>query len=69
MRLVAILALAHACATLHAQAASAPSTTEPNAPLPDTRTLLNEVARNQAKLEALQKDYSYHVHLVQQQTD
>ncbi len=54
---------------LHPQAAPTIPAADTLTPLPDARTLLNEVARNQAKLEALQKDYTYHVHLVQQQID
>ncbi len=37
------------------------------APLPDPRTLLLDVERNDKRLEALRKDYTYHVHLDAQQ--
>ncbi|MGI4830267.1 MAG: hypothetical protein ACRYFU_18995, partial [Janthinobacterium lividum] len=38
-----------------------------SAPLPDARTLLLDVERNDKRLEALRKDYTYHVHLEQQE--
>lgn len=38
-------------------------------PLPDTGTLLRDVERNQLRLEAAQRDYTYHVHTEQQQLD
>lgn len=39
------------------------------APLPDVNTLLADVERNQKHLEVLQRDYTYHVHLVRQELD
>lgn len=39
----------------------------PAAPLPDPRTLLLDVERNDKRLEALRKDYTYHVHLEQEE--
>ncbi len=38
-----------------------------SAPLPDPKPLLLEVERNDKRFEALRKDYTYHVHLVQQE--
>ena len=35
----------------------------PTRPLPDPRTLVLDVERNDKRLEALRKDYTYHVHL------
>ncbi len=42
-------------------------TTADAQPLPDPRTLLLDVERNDKRLEALRKDYTYHVHLDAQQ--
>ena len=39
------------------------------APLPDVPALLADVERNQKHLEAVQRDYTYHVHLEQQELD
>ncbi len=36
-------------------------------PLPDSRALLTEVARNENRMEALRNDYTYHVHMVQEE--
>ena len=36
----------------------------PEQPLPDTRTLLFDVERNQKRLEQLRRDYTYHVRMV-----
>lgn len=38
-----------------------------HAPLPDTTTLLQAVERNQKHLEALERDYTYHVHTAEQE--
>ncbi len=46
-------------------APTSPSTA--SSPLPDARALLLEVERNDKRLEALRKDYTYHVRLEQQQ--
>ena len=40
-----------------------------SSPLPDPTKLLQEVERNQKKLEGLQRDYTYHVHTDQQELD
>ena len=37
-----------------------------NAPLPDPRTLLLDVERNEKRLEAARREYTYHVHMQQQ---
>ena len=39
------------------------------APLPDPHTLLLQVEANEKRLEALRKDYTYHVHLQEQELD
>ena len=39
------------------------------APLPDPTTLLQDVERNQTRLEALQRNYTYHVHTDEQDLD
>ncbi len=57
-----------------AQAPAAPAApdtakTDASAPLPNPVTLLQDVERNQKKLEALQRDYTYHVHTDQQELD
>ncbi len=44
--------------------ASVPDT---RAPLPDARGLLLDVERNEKRMEALRKDYTYHVHMVQEE--
>ena len=57
------------------QAPSAPGVTPPvsdaanamSAPLPDARALLLDVERNDKRLEVLRRDYTYHVHMQQQQ--
>ncbi len=46
---------------------SKPTLDRANAPLPDPRALLLDVERNDRRFEALRKDYTYHVHLEQQQ--
>ena len=38
-------------------------------PLPDTRELILEAGRNQAAAEAKKRDYTYHVHLEEQELD
>ena len=65
---------------LHAQTATVPGASSPasdpagstraagaDAPLPDARTLLLDVERNDKRLEAARRDYTYHVHMQQQQ--
>lgn len=60
---------------LHAQSASVPDVRSPalaaanavDAPLPDARALLLDVERNDKRLEALRRDYTYHVHMQQTQ--
>ncbi len=37
------------------------------APLPDARSLLLDVERNEKRMEALRNDYTYHVHMVQEE--
>ena len=46
---------------------AAPAPPPASAPLPDPKTLLSDVEQNQRKLEALQKDYTYHVHTDEQE--
>ena len=41
----------------------------PSSPLPAPVALLREVERNQKRLEALQRDYTYHLHTQQQELD
>lgn len=53
---------------LRAAAQLAPAPPEP-ASLPDIPSLLADVERNQKKMEALQRDYTYHVHVEQQDLD
>jgi hypothetical protein len=63
MRLIATLALL----LLLRQPSPAQSAPEPNVvPLPDPKSLLSEVERNEKRMEALQRDYTYHVHTEQQ---
>lgn len=53
-----------------APSSSAPSTAAGvpgSAPMPDPNALLSDVEQNQRKLEALQKDYTYHVHTDEQE--
>jgi hypothetical protein len=47
-------------------APAATSSTETPAPLPDIRTLVLDVERNQKAAEALTRDYTYHVHIERQ---
>lgn len=50
-----------------AQGAQGGSASSAGAPLPDTRTLLLEVEQNDRRLESMRKDYTYHVHLEQEE--
>ena len=43
------------------------SVRSPDAPLPDAHALLLDVERNDKRLEALRRDYTYHVHMRQEQ--
>jgi hypothetical protein len=66
MRLVAILALL----LLMVRPSPGQSASEPApeaAPLPDPKSLLSEVEHNEKRMEALQRDYTYHVHTEQQE--
>lgn len=56
--------------TAHAQQPAATSTgTAAEAPLPDIRQLILDVERNEKASEALQRDYTYHVHTEEQDFD
>ena len=48
------------------QTVAASPAPDSNAPLPSTRELLLDVERHQKAAEALQRDYTYHVHVEQQ---
>lgn len=50
---------------LNAPSQSTPPSAEAALPLPDPHALLLEVERNDKRMEALRKDYTYHVHLEQ----
>lgn len=54
-------------ATAPVQASVAPLS--PSTPLPDPKTLLAAVELNEKRLEALQRDYTYHVHTEKQELD
>lgn len=72
-----ILGLLLTAAKSPGQTANVPGETSPAAdprasvrtaaPLPDARTLLLEVERNDKRLEAMRRDYTYHVHLQQEE--
>jgi len=58
------------CLTLASAAAQQPATPVPEAqPFPPTTALLLDVERNQRAAEAANRDYTYHVHLEQQELD
>ncbi len=57
---------AQATTPLKAAAAAASNTA---APLPTPAVLLADVERNEKRMEALQRDYTYHVHTEEQQLD
>lgn len=63
--LTAGLAHAQQPAVPPAHADSAPDT----APLPDIRQLILDVERNQRAAEAARKDYTYHVHVIEEHLD
>ena len=59
-----------AATTTHAQQPTPTPDTPPDAaPLPDIRQLVLAVERNQRAAEAARKDYTYHVHLIDEQLD
>ena len=45
----------------------APSPSRATAPLPDPRALLLDVEKNDKRLEAMRREYTYHVHLQQEE--
>jgi hypothetical protein len=61
--------VAHAQRPTPAPAPASPDTTIPDAPLPPIRELLLDAERNQKLAEAKRKDYTYHVHIEQQDFD
>ena len=69
LRLLLIFVLVAGCVASAQEPATSSARQTADAPLPPMRELLLELDRNEKAVEARARDYTYHVHLEQQDLD